>query len=136
MTRHKLRPFSLFLLPFIFLIPPILERVGGLHSPRITMGAFLVTAAVCAIVGATLLLLDLNRFKKYGQLHGLQITVIATVVFLYIDIAFGGVRLVDSVLSFGAESPKWHPLLQPGSADRNADEVPGFSEPRRGHRCL
>ena len=92
------RTLLAFSLPFMMIIPPVLERVRGLHAPELTFN--IVVLAVLFALPFALILAALNRGPgtQTARARFWSSGVMALCVFMFLDIAFGGVTLATQYL--------------------------------------
>jgi hypothetical protein len=94
-----------FTLPFLVIIPPILERARGFHSPEITQDILVVAALFSTIFGVCLLKIDCRKVNTNRRTHLVFSVLMAILIFLYLDLSFNGIKLIEQFTPFIGKIP-------------------------------
>ncbi len=98
MSTNPIKILVAFALPFLMIVPPVLESIRGLHSPQLTINALMFTALFVLPFSVVLMLLNRRTDAPRGWARIVSALVIGICAFGFLDIAFGGVTIAASYL--------------------------------------
>jgi len=78
-----------------------------MHSPQITTYSLVIVFVICAIAGLALVVLNRNAWKDKLSFQFIQIFLLASIVFIYIDISFDGYKLTETIIPFFTTLTRW-----------------------------
>jgi len=78
-----------------------------MHSPQITTYSLVIVFVICAIAGLALVVLNRNAWKDKLSFQFIQIFLLASIVFIYIDTSFDGYKLTETIIPFFTTLTRW-----------------------------
>ncbi|MCP3887522.1 MAG: hypothetical protein GY702_01450 [Desulfobulbaceae bacterium] len=86
-----------FALPFLIIIPPMLERVRGLHSPELTTYVVSIAALFALPFAVCIAMLSRQQSETSWPTRFWYSVLIALCVFMFLDIGFGGMNVAGQL---------------------------------------
>ncbi len=110
MIRTRQRVVA-FLLPFLIILPPILERIRGLHSPEVTWNVLLIAALFALPFAMCSAILNYQQTDDSHRTRLWLSVLLALCVFIYLDIGFGGIKIASQLLPFISQVSLLHRVM-------------------------